>query len=135
MRQFSLQTLLILIALVGLFFALRQSLVIESPNPIGRAHLLPPLLTAIAVAIGLKRSSAASFVSFAVLGACVSTVVAAALAIEIAEELRRMKYWNWASDFSIFCRIVAIHAIVGGVIGLVFVGLFKMFGTWRSQVR
>lgn len=127
-RQISLPSLFILIGLVSLFLALRQSFVFtDSGNPIARAHLLPPFVACLAVVLDRIRYHNSSFKSSAILGAVASTIVATALTIEIAEGLRRIRYWDWVSDLPTFCFIVGGHAVLGSLLGCVIAGVFAAF--------
>jgi hypothetical protein len=120
--QFSIRGLLLLITLVALFLTLRQTYILGSQSAataIARAHQLPPLLATLAVSACLFGPATPRFGPLALIGALTSLLVAAALTVEIAEDLRRTSdYWNWQRDWPTFLLIAGAHAILGTLIGL-----------------
>jgi hypothetical protein len=125
-RQFSLLDLSLLIGGVCLYLGMRGLLftpstivTMEAGTAIRIAHLMPPLFACLAVAAFRIRNPSAGLHLPILLGFFSAALIAAALAIEFAEGFRRMRYWNWFTDYPTFLAIVMVHAAIGGTIGLV----------------
>jgi hypothetical protein len=134
--QVSTRSLLLLIALFALFLALRQTYILGSESAataIARAHQLPPLLATLAAIACVIGQTTPQIGRLAFTGSFTSLLAAAALTVEIAEDLRRSSdYWNWRRDWPIFLQIVGGHAILGGLIGF---GLGYLRRTFMSRQR
>jgi hypothetical protein len=100
-RQFSLRTILVIIAFVALFLALRKAYVFDThaaSSTISRAWQMPSLFAGLTVAASLIGSSESRVKRSIALGAIIATIVAAELATEIAEGIRRTStYWIWSA--------------------------------------
>ena len=127
-HQFSIQSLMILTAMVALFFALHRSYVFGNDFPIllYRAHQMPPSFATLSVlfcAFSLGYRSVRSLVLAGLVGAI---LVATALTVEIAEGMRDIHYWNWWSNLPTFLKIVGCHAVLGAAIGFILAFAFRL---------
>src|SRR5262245_42455020 len=119
--QFSLRTLLVVLTAAALYLALRQSFAAPTAEPTINPVLLPLLFAALLVAGNYRPTPTLQILRPVAWGACTSALVAAAVTIEIAEQIRHMEpnYWNWYSDIPALIFIMSWYALVGGTVGFI----------------
>jgi 4-amino-4-deoxy-L-arabinose transferase-like glycosyltransferase len=113
-------------ALIALYFGLRRNYLMTAfdlSEAIERARNIPMILaiTAAVMAAMLRPRKAETKWSPAlcgvILGASVGSLSCLALAIEFAELLRRMDYWNWWQDWIWIAPHLIVATVQGGAIG------------------
>jgi hypothetical protein len=122
----SLRFLLLATALVALFFGLRRNYLMTAfdlNEAIERARNIPIILaiTASVLAAVFQPRKAETKWSPALrgmlLGASVGSLSCLALAIEFAEILRQIDYWNWWQDWIWIAPHLIVATVQGGAIG------------------
>jgi hypothetical protein len=113
-------------AMIALFFGLRRNYLMTAfdlSEAIERARNIPIILTitaSVSAAMFQPRTPKTKWspaLRGMILGASVGSLSCLALAIEFAEILRRMDYWNWWQDWIWIAPHLIVATVQGGAIG------------------
>ena len=123
--QFSLRSLFFLALLVAVFMGLRS---FKMTSRLNHIFAVPPIIGSMGgfyagySARRQKERAAAVVVKSAKFGALLGFISAAALMIEVGEDVRRSsngEYWNWLRDFPIACKILLAETAASTFAGLI----------------
>lgn len=142
--RISLRFLFLTIGLIALFFGLRRNYLMTAfdlSEAIERARNIPTILafTASALAAMFQPRRAETKWSPAlrgmILGASVGSLSCLALAIEFAELLRRIDYWNWWRDWVWIVPHLFVATVQGAAIGAFVLQVALLLRYWREKRR